>query len=70
MVEVIEKMRMLEYKEREVELLSFMKVEVVVVLEMVKDGLEKFFVEFGCEWSRVEILQLELENEKKQYYYN
>lgn len=56
MVEVIEKMRMLEYKEREVELLSFMKVEVVVVLEMVKDGLEKFFVEFGCEWSRVEIL--------------
>lgn len=70
MVEVIEKMRMLEYKEREVELLSFMKVEVVVVLEMVKDGLEKFFVEFGCERSRVEILQLELENEKKQYYYN
>lgn len=56
MVEVIEKMRMLEYKEREIELLSFMKVEVVVVLEMVKDGLEKFFVEFGCERSRVEIL--------------
>lgn len=48
---------MLEYKEKEVEFLSLIKVEVVVVLEMVKNGLEKLFIELECERNKVENLR-------------
>lgn len=48
---------MLEYKEKEVEFLSLIKVEVVVVLEMVKNGLEKFFIELESERNKVENLR-------------
>lgn len=68
--EATEKTRMLEHKEREAESLSLTKAEVAVALEVAKDGSEKLLAELGRERSRVETLQLELENEKKQHYHN
>lgn len=41
----MEKLKMLKNKEKEVEFLIFIKEEVVVVFEKVKNGLEKLFEE-------------------------